>query len=130
MRNDMKKILIVEDDIDFANLIAFNLKKMGYEVQLAFDALMGFNTIISIKPDLVLLDIHLPAGSGLMLAERIHNTPQLVASVNIIFITSQSDQTIRDKATKLGAKAYFQKPFEMNDLVKSISDILSEIEVK
>jgi DNA-binding response OmpR family regulator len=126
----MKNILIVEDDADFANLIAFNLKKLGYEVRLAYNALMGFNIILSNKPDLVLLDINLPSGSGIMLAERIHNTPQLLASTNIIFITSQGDQTMRDIATKLGAKAFFQKPFEMNDLVKSISDLFSEVEIK
>ncbi len=124
----MKKILIVDDDQDIAKLIELNLKKLNYHVRVVFDSLQGFRLITSEKFDLILLDINLPTGSGFMLAERLRNTPNL-SITDIIFISSANDQNIQKVATELGAKAFIQKPFEIQHLIQTIEGVLHE-EVK
>ena len=114
----MKKILIVEDDENIAKALSIRLKNTGYEVSVAPDALTGVENAVKKVPDLVLLDISLPAGSGFTVAERIqslipHATP-------LIFLTASKKPGLREKAKELGAAAFFQKPYEWDDLLGAI----------
>jgi CheY-like chemotaxis protein len=67
----MKRVLIVEDDSKIGAALAVRLKNARYETLLAHDALSGVSTAVRSRPDLVLLDISMPAGSGFTVAERI-----------------------------------------------------------
>src|SRR2546426_11236994 len=71
--SDPKRILIVEDDERIARALAVRLRAAGYETRMAHDGLAGFRAAVVEKPDLVLLDISLPAGDGFMVAERIQS---------------------------------------------------------
>jgi DNA-binding response OmpR family regulator len=114
----MKKILIVEDDQDIAQALAIRLKDAGYEVSVASDAPAGVETAVSKVPDLVVLDILLPAGNGFFVAERIQSL--ISAATPLIFLTGSNKPGLRDKAKELGAAAFFQKPYEATDLLGTI----------
>jgi DNA-binding response OmpR family regulator len=114
----MKKILIVEDDENIAKALAIRIKSRGYGVTIAPDALSGVETAVKIQPDLVLLDISMPAGDGFTVAERIQNL--LPAQVPMIFLTASKKPGLREKAKELGAAAFFQKPYNSEVLIGAI----------
>jgi two-component system response regulator ArlR len=114
----MKKILIVEDDENIAKALSIRLKNAGYEVTVAPDALAAVETAVKKAPDLVLLDISLPAGSGFSVAERIQSL--IPTATPLIFLTASKKPGLREKAKELGAAAFFQKPYEWDDLLGAI----------
>lgn len=114
----MKKILIVEDDQNIAKALAIRLKNAGYEVSVASDAVTGVETAIKTIPDLVLLDISLPAGNGFTVAERVQAL--LPVATPLIFLTASKQPGLREKAKELGAAAFFHKPYEAEDLLGAI----------
>jgi DNA-binding response OmpR family regulator len=114
----MKKILIVEDDENIAKALSIRLKNAGYEVSVAPDALAGVENAVKKVPDLVLLDISLPAGNGFTVAERIQSL--IPTSTPLIFLTASKKPGLREKAKELGAAAFFQKPYEWDDLLGAI----------
>jgi DNA-binding response OmpR family regulator len=114
----MKKILIVEDDQNIAKALAIRLKAHGYGVTVAPDALSGVEVALKIEPDLVLLDISMPAGDGFMVAERIQNL--VPTETPMIFVTASRKPGLRERAKELRAAAFFQKPFNAEDLLGAI----------
>ena len=114
----MKKILIVEDDPNIAKALAIRLKNTGYEVSVAPDALTGVEIALKKLPDLVILDISLPAGNGFTVAERIQSL--IPTATPLIFLTASQQPGLREKAKELGAAAFFHKPYEADDLLGAI----------
>ena len=113
-----KKILIVEDDQKIALALALRLKSAGYETSTASDALTGVSTAASLRPDLVLLDISMPAGNGFTVAERMRNA--FVSPTPIIFLTASKQPGFRERAQELGAAGYFEKPYEAEALLAAV----------
>jgi DNA-binding NarL/FixJ family response regulator len=74
----------------------------------------GLETALKIRPDLVLLDISLPAGNGFVVAERIQRL--IPTATPMIFLTASTQPGLREKAKELGAAAFFQKPYDADDL--------------
>src|SRR5260221_7942696 len=116
------KILIVEDDSKIAMALALRLKAAGYETLLSFDALLGLSTAVRTPPDLVLLDLSMPAGNGLGLAEKLQKL--LPQPPPIIFLTASKQPALRQKAQDLGAAAFFEKPYEAEELMAAIDKAL------
>ena len=114
----MKKILIVEDDQDIAKALSIRLKNAGYEVVIAPDALTAVENAAKKGPDLVLLDISLPAGDGFTVAERIQSL--IPTATPLIFLTASKKPGLREKAKELGAAAFFHKPYQADDLLGAI----------
>jgi two-component system response regulator AdeR len=114
----MKKILIVEDDQGIARALEVRLKSSGYKVAIAADALTGVNSALKFRPDLVLLDISLPAGSGFNVAERLQRL--LATMTPFIFLTASKQPGLREKAKELGAVGFFEKPYEGEELLAAI----------
>ena len=120
----MKKILIVEDDQSIAKALASRLKNAGYEVNIAPDALTGLEVALKTLPDLVILDISLPAGNGFTVAERIQSL--IPTATPLIFLTASNQPGLRDKAKELGAEAFFHKPYDADDLLGAIQLALAK----
>lgn len=118
----MAKILVVEDEKDIATALTVRLKASGYQVYVAYDALMGITAVVKHKPDLILLDVMIPAGGGLTLAERVNELPD---GIPIIFITASREPGLRDKAAALGAAGFIEKPYDAAELLEMIQAALS-----
>ncbi len=121
----MKKILIVEDDKKIVAALTVRLKAEGYEAVAAFDAVMAGSVAAKERPDLVLLDISMPGGDGLLVAERLRKLPVPV-NVPMIFLTASKKPGLRDQAMALGAAAFFEKPYEADQLLGAIKKALGE----
>ena len=119
----MKRILVIEDDRDNATALGMRLKSEGYDVAVAYDAVSGLSTATKFRPDLVLLDISMPGGGGLLVAERLRNMVSTVTTP-IIFITGTRAPDLRSKAAALGAAGFVEKPYEQRHLLGSIGRVL------
>jgi two-component system cell cycle response regulator len=120
----MKTVLLVDDDDTFLLAIGVRLKSMGYTVCTAKDAVNAISAVRKNNPDVVVLDVSLPAGDGFLVAERLRN---LIVSVTtpIIFVTASEKAELRDRAMKLGAVEFLQKPFDATTLADAIESALS-----
>lgn len=115
----MKTVLLVEDDQKVAMALGIRLKSMGYNVATARDAAMAIQAARKSRPDVVLLDINLPGGDGFVVAERLMNLVD-TAVTPIIFITASKEAGLRERAMKLGAVRFLEKPFDATTLADAI----------
>ena len=120
----MKTVLLVEDDQKVAMALGIRLKSMGYNVSTARDAAMAIQAARKCQPDVVLLDINLPGGDGFLVAERLMNLVD-TAVTPIIFITASKEAGLRERAMKLGAVRFLEKPFDATTLADAIEASVS-----
>ena len=120
-----KKILIVDDDQQIVLLLASRLKANQYEVVAAFDAVQAVAKAFSEKPDLILLDIKMPAGGGIRVMDNIRNSAN-AALTPVIIITANPSLEIRQKAKEMGAVDFISKPFKAEDVLLRIRKALGE----
>jgi len=121
-----KKILIVDDEPDLVKTLSLRLMSCGYEVSVASDAVSGVRQALKERPDLILLDIVMPAGGGFKAFENLKKSHRTMI-IPIIFISAYlSPEELRDKAVQLGAQGSIHKPFESKELVRKIKIILGE----
>lgn len=120
-----KKILLVEDDRAQLTLVAKRLKGAGYEVFGASDGMTAVSMARKEKPDLVILDLGLPAGDGFSVMSRLQ-TLIPTSTIPIVVVTSREPAETRAAALKAGALAYLQKPLDIEALLKTIRDTLGE----
>lgn len=125
----MKTVLLVDDDNTVLLTIGVRLKAMGYKVHTAKDAASAVCSARKVEPDVVVLDISLPAGDGFTVAERLQ---QLIgsAATPIIFITASQNPALRLKGEKMGGTAFLTKPFGPTELADAIESALSPEENK
>ncbi|MDE2484970.1 MAG: response regulator transcription factor [candidate division NC10 bacterium] len=120
------KILIVDDDEDMRRGLGIRLKANGYSVVFAHDAISATSMARKEEPDLVILDIGLPGGDGFIVMERLASITQ--TSIPVIVLTGRDPLTIRERALSAGAKAFFLKPPDNDELLAAIRNALAERE--
>ncbi len=121
---DPKKILIVEDEKELVLGLATLLKSHGYSIVVAYDSLFGISLAHKENPDLIILDLGLPAGGGLYVLESLKNSVETV-DIPILILTAQQGGDLEEKAKRIGALAYLHKPFDPELLLNKINEALS-----
>lgn len=119
----MKTIVVVEDDKHILQALTIRLEAQDYKVIGAIDAARGTTDTVKHQPDLLILDISMPGGDGFDVARRVRSNTK-VGDVPIIFITANDDPTLKEKATQYNAAHFFHKPYDANDLVEAVNNIL------
>ena len=119
----MKNILIIEDDPRLALALSVRLKANGYATWIAVDCITAVSTAVEVKPDLILLDVSLPAGNGFSLIEQFDQLPEL-SETPIILATASKDPELRRKALGLGASGLLRKPYDADELLGVIQQVL------
>ena len=120
-----RKILIVEDESNIAELINLYLKKEGYETMIAEDGGKALELYRLFRPDLVLLDIMLPVMDGWAVCAKIRETDK----TPIIMLTAKGETTDKVTGLEMGADDYIVKPFEMKELIARINAVLRRTEI-
>ncbi len=111
-----KKILIVEDEKNIAMVLAYNIKKEGYDCDIAYDGEAGLTMAITGSYDLILLDIMLPKMNGFEVCEKVRYKSQ----VPIIFVTAREEEKDKILGLETGADDYVTKPFSFRELLARI----------
>lgn len=120
-----KKILIIEDDPDVRLGYHIRLKANNYDTFFAADAFASLTEARKHQPDLIILDLGLPAGDGFVVMERLKAITHL-AVIPIIVVSARDRRENGDRALKAGAKAFLQKPVDNNELLAVIRQLLGE----
>lgn len=120
-----KKILIVDDERDIVKALMIRLQGAGYEVVTAFDGAQGIFVAHKEKPDLILLDIRMPAGNGFSVAEKLKHSVNTL-SIPVIFLTGSPERNAEERAMTLGARFYIKKPYDPEELLDAIKRALEE----
>jgi two-component system phosphate regulon response regulator PhoB len=117
------KILIVEDDRDIVEMVEYNLKQEGYTVIHAFNGEKGLELAGEEKPDLIILDLMLPAIDGFEVCKQLKQQ-QSTSCVPIIILSAKSRETDKVVGLELGADDYMTKPFSPRELIARIRAVL------
>jgi DNA-binding response OmpR family regulator len=120
-----KKILIVDDDPHLLLGLSAKLKANGYKVMCATDALAAITVARKEAPDLVILDLGLPAGDGFLVLERMRSLADLVATP-VIVLSARDPADNKKRALDAGAVAFFQKPPDSYEFLTEIRQALGE----
>jgi CheY-like chemotaxis protein len=121
-----KKILVVDDDKEITLLLASRLKANKYEIVVAYDAVQAVAKAFKEKPDLILLDIKMPAGGGITVMDNLRNSA-VTAVIPIIVITAYPSPEIQQKVKEMGAVDFISKPFKAEDVLPRIRKALGEV---
>jgi CheY-like chemotaxis protein len=114
-----EKILIVDDDQDIRHLLSHRLKSQGYEAVFAGDAIAAVNQARKEEPDLILLDLALPAGDGYLVMERLRAMPAL-EGIPVIVVSARDPVSEQERLAQAGADAFFRKPIDHEALMTAI----------
>jgi len=117
----MTKILVVDDEEPIVDAISYNLKKEGLTVETASDADECMSRFLSGNPDLVILDVMLPSGSGLDLCRRLHRHN---AALPVLLLTARAAEADCLRGFDAGADDYVVKPFSMRELMARVHSLL------
>ncbi len=120
-----KKILIIEDHTDLANILSLNLSDLDYIVKHADDGLKGLNYLENESFDLVILDLMLPGIDGLEICRRIRNQNNYTP---VLMLTSKSSEIDRVLGLEIGADDYVTKPFSVREVMARIKALFRRVE--
>ena len=117
------KVVIIEDEKDLAELLAFNLQKEGWQTVVALDGRSGFEKVTEELPDLVILDLMLPELTGIEVCKLLRRQEK-TATIPVIMVTAKGEEIDRVVGFEVGADDYLVKPFSTRELLLRIKAIL------
>ena len=116
----VQRVLVVDDEPRVREVVARYLQRDGYEVEIAVDGEEARSSLVAFRPDLVVLDIMLPAGSGLDVLREIRRNGELP----VILLTARAEEADRVAGLELGADDYVVKPFSPRELTARVRSVL------
>ena len=118
-----QRILIAEDEPSIVVSLEFLLRGAGYEVTIARDGEQALEAAARLKPDLMVLDVMLPAVNGFEVCRRVRHQPAL-RHIPILFLSARGLESEIAKGLALGATAYMTKPFATRELIRTVGELL------
>lgn len=119
----MVNVLVVDDDPDIRELVAFKLTQMGHTVTTENDGEGGLAAAIQEKPDLILLDVMMPKLTGIEVCQRLRDDPK-TSGVPVILITAKAQEVDVERGFAAGADDYIVKPFSPRELASRVEAVL------
>jgi two-component system, OmpR family, alkaline phosphatase synthesis response regulator PhoP len=127
--NEKKRILVVDDEPDFASLVEGNLKREGFEVDVAYDGVEAMEKVKENPPDAIVLDVMMPEMDGYQVCAQLKKNKQF-ADIPILMLTAVADHVTSTRyshADGMGMEAddYLPKPASAEDIIDSIKSMLN-----
>lgn len=120
----MAKILVADDDSSLVKILKARLVAVGHDVVEATDGYFAVARCESEHPDLLILDINMPAGDGFSVQARV-DKDKASHEVPVIYVTGRSDDALQAQAERLGAFALVRKPFHLDELLLLVDEALA-----
>ncbi|MEN9840723.1 MAG: hypothetical protein RL376_523 [Verrucomicrobiota bacterium] len=124
--NTAKKILVVDDETDVTELLAYTLKAKGFIVETLNDPNRSIGLARTFMPDLVILDVMMPDLNGIQICRMLRADPKL-KKVPVVFLTAKAEEGDRIQGLETGADDYLCKPFSTKELVLRVQTILRRV---
>ena len=115
----MAKIVVIEDDLTFLDLLRVHLASAGHEVLTAEDAVLGLRAVITEAPELILLDLTIPYLDGFEMIKALRSDPA-TREIPVVVLTGHGDDETFARARRLGASLFLTKPVKRDVLIKAI----------
>lgn len=119
-------ILVVEDERDIRELIAFTLRFGGLNVEEASDGESGIAKARALQPRLILMDVRMPRMTGFEACEKLKTFPE-TRDIPIVFLSAKGQAAEIQRGMELGAVAYILKPFAPDELLQQVKDLLAKL---
>lgn len=123
------QILIVEDDEDIADLVAYNLERQGWQTAQVHDGAEGLELILGSRPDMVILDLSLPGMDGFDVFRRMKEN-ETTRGIPVLILTARAQLEDRLTGLQLGADDYITKPFSTKELVLRVRNLLNRLQTQ
>jgi CheY-like chemotaxis protein len=120
----MPKILIADDSRFQVQVFASSLKPKGFELLFAQDALQAWMAAVRSNPDLIVLDINMPGGTGLEVLKRLRMSTK-TQHIPVVVVSAEPNPEVESQARNLGAADFLHKPVEADQLCQSVDRALS-----
>ncbi len=120
-----KKILLVDDEAGFAELMRDLLVMDGYEVELAHDGEEGLEKLQSFTPDIIISDVVMPRLSGFDMFKKVKANPP-TSDIPFLFITGFQDDRVLQEARKIGVFGILKKPVDIEQIEQRLTDLLKK----
>jgi CheY-like chemotaxis protein len=120
----MSRILVADDSRFQIALLSAGLRDMGFEVVVAEDALQAGMIAQRTAPDAIVLDINMPGGSGIEVLKRLRRSTK-TRRIPVVIVSGSNDADVRQVAMELGIADFLSKPVDVDELGKTLSDLLS-----
>ncbi len=123
-----KKILVIDDEIDVASLVAYHLQSSGYKTEILTDTEGAVEFALKFLPDLVILDVMMPKINGIQLCRLLRENHNL-KTTPIFFLTARAEESDRIHGLELGADDYIPKPFNCKELVLRVQALFRRLDL-
>ena len=121
-----KRILVVEDDLEYGTMVRMRLESAGYKVSLAGDAYQGGQEVLKNDFDLVILDLMMPMGGGESVLERMRSIPAK-SHIPVALLTARTvDDEMLDFAKAHDVSVVFSKPYDADEFLEVVSSLVAE----
>ena len=120
-----QKILIVDDDPDLRQALRLRLRANRYDTVSAVDGYSALAQAYKEQPNLIILDLGLPAGDGFTVLQRLQTDDKL-STIPVVVLTARDPQSSEQRAHMAGAVAFFQKPADNGELLSVIRTVLAQ----
>ena len=117
-------VLVVDDDPDIRELVAFKVEQMGHSVATENDGEAGLAAALANVPDLILLDVMMPKLTGIEVCQKLRDDP-LTVDVPIILITAKAQEADVERGFAAGADDYIVKPFSPRELASRVEAVFA-----
>ena len=117
------RVLVVDDTENVRELIRVNLELEGFEVHVACDGQEALDVVADVAPDLITMDVMMPRLDGLAAAARL-KASAVTAGIPIVMVTARAQTTDRAAGRAVGVDAYLTKPFDPDELVRTVRELL------
>ncbi|GAA3233334.1 hypothetical protein GCM10010468_65880 [Actinocorallia longicatena] len=124
MADSLGRVLVVDDDEVIRQLIAVNLQLEGFEVDTAVDGLDCLERVRDVAPDVITLDVMMPRLDGWETAVKLREDPE-TAGIRVVMITARAQDRDVVRGREIGVDAYVTKPFDPNELIRTVRDLAS-----
>ncbi len=121
---NLSKILLVDDEVGFAELLRDLLSMDNYEVEVAHDGQEGLEKLATFKPEVIISDIVMPRVSGFEMFKKVKASPD-TASIPFLFITGFQDERVLAEARKIGVFGILRKPIDIEQIENRLRDLLN-----
>jgi CheY-like chemotaxis protein len=119
----MAKVLVIDDEPDVRWLIRVSLERAGHEVLMAEDGLRGVALAMKQHPEAIVLDLMMPVMDGYGVLAELAKDPR-TADVPVLVLSARAIPDESDRATSAGARRFLEKPFDPDDLVRELAEVL------
>ncbi len=119
-----RKVLLVDDEIGFAELLRDLLMMDNYEVELAHDGAEGLEKLQTYRPDVIISDVVMPRVNGFEMFKKVKASPD-TSSIPFLFITGFQDDRVLAEARKVGVFGILRKPIDIEQIESRLKDLVS-----